>query len=110
MPNEWVVKYWPNDIDRWFKKLAKEQQKCAIKLIRMLEANGNKLKLPHSRQLGSKLSELRDRRFGLRIYYTYYKNHLIILLTAGDKSTQERDLKIAYARLDEIIKYGVDLL
>ena len=81
-----------------------------MKLIKLLKANGNQLKLPHSRSLGNKLSELRDKRFGYRIYYTYYENHLIILLAAGDKTTQERDIKMAYNRLGEIIKHGVDLL
>ncbi|HLB93855.1 MAG TPA: type II toxin-antitoxin system RelE/ParE family toxin [Candidatus Babeliales bacterium] len=109
MAIEWVIKYWPNDIERWLKKLTKEQQKAVIKLIELLRAN-NQLKLPHSRQLGNKLFELRDKRFGYRVYYMYYKDHLIILLAAGDKSTQDRDMKIAYSRLNEIVKYGVDFV
>ena len=67
----------------------------------MLEELGNELKLPHSRALGKGLFELRERQFGYRVYYCFKGNQLIILLTAGDKKTQEKDIKIAYKRLLE---------
>jgi hypothetical protein len=56
MADEWVVKYWPpdgkNDVERWFGKLTKEQQKSVTKIFLMLKISGNTLKLPHSRSLG----------------------------------------------------------
>jgi putative addiction module killer protein len=114
MTIEWVIKYWPpkgkNDIDRWFKKLTKEQQESVFKILTILKLNGNELKLPHSRSLGKKLFELREGRFGYRVYYMFYKGHIIVLLASGDKSTQQHDIKVARSRLAEIIENGEDLL
>lgn len=111
---KWLIKYWPllgkNDVERWFNKLTKEQKKIVVKMITSLRENGNELALPHSRSLGKKLFELREKRFGYRIYYMFYENHIIVLLTAGDKSTQEHDIKIARSRLSEVLKYGEELL
>lgn len=60
------------------------------------------MKLPHSKSLDSGLFELRERRYGYRIYYGFHENRLIILLTAGNKASQERDIKIARERLSSI--------
>lgn len=114
MATEWVIKYWPpkdkHDIDRWFKKLTKEQQKAIVKVLSMLKLGGNEVKLPHSRSLGKKLFELREGRFGYRIYYMFYKDRIIVLLASGDKSTQQNDINIARLRLAEVIEHGETLL
>ncbi len=114
MTNEWVVKYWPpegkSDVERWFKKLTKEQQKSVAKMLAILRLGGNDLKLPHSRSLGQKLFELREGRYGYRVYYMFYEARMIILLAAGDKSTQVNDIKIARLRLADVLKYGEKLL
>ena len=34
---------------------------------------------------------------GLRVYYTVKKNHVILLLAGGNKSTQQRDIEKAIA-------------
>lgn len=110
----WKVKYWPSDgksdVERWFNKLDKDQQKSVSKLITMLSMVGNELRLPHSRSLGQKLFELRDRRYDHRIYYMFYGDHIIVLLAAGGKSTQQHDIKLSRLRLSEILKHGDDLL
>ena len=67
----------------------------------MLEITGNVLRLPHSRALGQGLFELRESRYGLRIYYGFHGKHIIIVLAAGDKRTQEKDIKIARNRLSK---------
>ncbi|HEV2600826.1 MAG TPA: type II toxin-antitoxin system RelE/ParE family toxin [Candidatus Babeliales bacterium] len=114
MAIEWKIKYWPpkdkNDIERWFKKLTNEQQKSIVKVLTMLRIGGNEIKLPHSRSLGKKLFELREGRFGYRIYYMFYEEYIIVLLTAGDKTTQQNDIKTARTRLIEVTKYGRELL
>ncbi|MCK4607933.1 MAG: type II toxin-antitoxin system RelE/ParE family toxin [Gammaproteobacteria bacterium] len=71
------------------------QLKSAAKEVRLLELCGSQLKLPHSKSLGQWLFELRERRFGLRIYYCFELDKLIVLLNAGDKKTQSRDIKKA---------------
>jgi putative addiction module killer protein len=68
----------------------------------MLEASGNKLKLPHSKSLGKGLFELRERRYGYRIYYGFLGEFIIILLAVGDKKGQAKDISIARERLLEI--------
>ena len=106
MSLEWFIQYWPEqkDIERWFKKLSKEQTKSVGKELAILRRCGNELKLPHSRALGKKLFELRERRYGYRIYYTFHENQVIILLTAGDKTTQKNDIKIARDRLEILLR------
>ena len=73
--------------------------KAVAKEIKILEKTGNELKLPHSKPLGYGLFELRERRFGYRIYYGFINNNIIILVVAGNKKSQKSDIKIARERL-----------
>lgn len=103
---KWVIRYWTNEngkspIEKWLDKLTKEQFNSVAEELSILEELGNELKLPHSRALGKGLFELRERQFGYRVYYCFKGNQLIILLTAGDKKSQEKDIKTAYKRLLE---------
>jgi putative addiction module killer protein len=104
---KWIIEYWhdssgKSSIERWFDKLTNEQLKSVAKELKLLEVSGNELKLPHSRSLGKSLFELRERRFGYRIYYVFLNNQIILLLVAGDKSTQKNDIKIARDRLSNL--------
>lgn len=111
---KWKIKYWPpnskNDVEKWFNKLTKDQQKSVSKLLVMLELVGNELKLPHSRSLGKGLFELRERRHEYRVYYMFHEGRIIVLLAAGDKATQQSDIKTSRSRLSEVLKHGDDLL
>ncbi len=103
----WKVEYWAagrgtNPIEKWLDKLTKEQLKSVAKEITMLEQVGNELKLPHSRALGKGIFELRERRFGFRIYYGFRGEFFIILLAAGDKKSQEKDIATARKWLAEV--------
>ena len=103
---KWSIEYWTNEsgtspIKKWFYKLTIEQFESVSQELRILEELGNELKLPHSRALGKGLFELRERQFGYRVYYCFKGNRLIILLAAGDKKSQEKDIKTAYKRLLE---------
>ena len=64
---------------------------------------GNELRLPHSKSLGNGLFELRERNFGYRVYYTFCKQQVIVLLHSGDKNTQNKDIKLARERLIKLI-------
>lgn len=68
----------------------------------MLEQIGNELKLPHSKTLGKGLFELRKRRFSFRIYYGFKGEFIVIVLAAGDKKSQKKDIAIARKRLSEL--------
>jgi len=104
----WQIRYWGQSnispITKWFDKLSKKQFEYVKKEIALLKEIGNKLALPHSRALGKGLFELRERQFNLRIYYCFQENQIIILLVAGDKKSQSKDIKIAYERLTNLEK------
>lgn len=53
---------------------------------------GNKLSMPHRKNLGNNLYES---YYGLRVYYIFRGNKIILLLNGVDKSTQENDIKKA---------------
>ena len=100
----WKVDYWENaqgnsPVEKWLDKLTKDQFKAVYKLIEMLEEAGTDLKMPHSFPLGSGLFELRDSKYGYRIYYCFQGDRLIILLASGNKKSQERDISTARRRL-----------
>jgi putative addiction module killer protein len=104
---KWVMEFWSeknkiSPVERWLDQLEKEEAKSVSKELEFLELSGNKLKLPHSRALGKGLFELRERRFGFRIYYCFEGEYIIILLAAGNKKSQEKDIIIARKRLSEL--------
>lgn len=95
----WTIKYYfstngRSDVEAWFNKLTIEQAEAVGQEIAVLKKAGNKLQLPHSKPLGNKLFELRERKFGYRIYYTFKENKVIVLLVAGNKSSQDNLAKI----------------
>ena len=104
---KWVMEFWSEKtkigpVERWLGKLEKDEVKSISKELELLEISGNELKLPHSKALGKGLFELRERRFGFRVYYCFQGEYIIILLAAGDKKSQENDIKIARKRLSEL--------
>ncbi|MBX9839401.1 MAG: type II toxin-antitoxin system RelE/ParE family toxin [Silvanigrellaceae bacterium] len=76
--------------------------KAISKELVLLKKCGNKLRIPHSKPIDVGLFELREMRFGYRIYYTFDKGKIIVLIAAGDKSSQKRDIKIARERLSKL--------
>ena len=105
----WNIEYWvgksnKSSVEKWLDSLTQDQLKSVAKELKLLELCGNELKLPHSKSLGKSLFELRERRYGYRIYYIFYHNKIIILLGAGNKKTQQKDIKIARERLVKLTK------
>lgn len=91
------VKEWLAELQQ-FDELA---FKKVDKLFEILRHLGRDMGLPGCRNLGEGLFELRDmsRGPGFRIYCTWVDNVLVVLLTAGDKSSQDRDIETARRRL-----------
>lgn len=102
----WELRYWGaeknNPVENWLDGLNNEQAKCVSKELKLLARCGSNLRLPHSKSLGQGLFELREQRYGFRIYYGFMKNCVIMLVAGGNKSTQERDIKIARLRLESL--------
>jgi putative addiction module killer protein len=100
----WKVDFWTTGtgkgpVEKWLDKLTRDQFKSVAKQIEILAELGNELRFPRSRPLGDGLFELRERQFEFRIYYCFQGSKMIILLAAGDKSSQERDIATARKRL-----------
>ena len=106
----WKIEYWSSEesgaspIVRWLNKLTDEKLILISEELNWLAKFGNELSLPRSKALGKGLFELREREFGLRIYYGFHGKQIIILVAAGDKTSQDRDIKIARQRLLKIKK------
>ncbi len=96
--DKWKLEY-RQETESWLDKLTKDQLKSVAKELKLLELCGNELRLPHSKSLGNGLFELRERNYGYRIYYTFANNSKIVLLNAGNKSSQQRDIKNSRSRL-----------
>jgi putative addiction module killer protein len=102
---QWKIDYWSekdkkSPVEKWFDDLTDDQLEAVTKKVKLLEKLGNELKMPHSFPLKGGLFELREMHYGYRIYYGFKGKLLIILLTAGDKSSQTRDIRIARERLE----------
>jgi putative addiction module killer protein len=103
----WQIRYWEDGInehsvEHWLDQLTKEQLKSVAKELKLLERGGNSLRLPHSKTLGEGLFELRERAYGFRIYYSFMAGFVIVLLHSGNKHTQEKDIKLARKRLEQL--------
>jgi putative addiction module killer protein len=75
--------------DRWLKRLKDQRGRAKIlaRLDRLLEGNPGDV-----RQVGEGMTEMRiDFGPGYRVYYTRLGNNYVMLL-AGDKSSQRKDI------------------
>lgn len=99
----WKISYL-EAVEDWLNNLSHDQLKAVAKEVRLLELCGNQLKLPHSRSLGVGLFELRDRRFGIRLYYCFQAGGEILILCGGEKTGQDKDIKIARDLLKKIAR------
>lgn len=105
----WQIEYWnanksfQKTIEATWDELTAEQFKAVAKELKLLEICGNLLQLPHSKALGNSLFELRERKFGFRIYYTFLSHKIVVLLQTGTKATQKKDIKIARNRLADFL-------
>ncbi|MDE0051668.1 MAG: type II toxin-antitoxin system RelE/ParE family toxin [Rhodospirillales bacterium] len=94
-----------DDYDDWFRKLRDRQARARI-LIRI-----NRLALGNPgdvRPVGGGVSELRiDYGPGWRVYVRFVDGETAVLLTGGDKSTQQRDIERARALARALAK-GAD--
>ena len=73
---------WYNSLDNSVKA------QITKRILRISEGN-----FGDSKKLNAELSELRFKiGSGYRIYYTEFENYIVVLLSAGDKSSQQKDI------------------
>ncbi len=80
--------------DRWFARLRDRQAaaRVLVRINRLVAGNAGDV-----RPVGSGISELRiDHGPGYRVYYLREGDRLILLLTGGDKSSQDDDIRRAH--------------
>ena len=86
--------------DKWFSKLKESTVKTRILARLDRIENGN---FGDFKQISPSLFEL---RFffgaGLRIYYTIHNSKVVLLLTGGNKASQEKDIEKAAELLKEL--------
>lgn len=109
--SKWITKYWAekdgaSGISNWLDNLPLAQYKSITKKVLLLELCGNELKMPHSKSLKQGLFELREPSFGLRLYYCFRDNKLIILLQGGTKKSQVKDIQVARALMKKLDEKG----
>lgn len=105
-----VIRCWQDargrkPVKEWLADLRQHDRGGALavdRLLTKLAKAGRALALPDVRYLGDDLWELRDRATGpgYRVYYTWAGDSLVLLVVAGDKSTQERNIKQARSRIE----------
>lgn len=95
-----------SSVRKWLDSLTKDALKAVAKELELLRLSGNQLRLPHSRSLEGGLFELRERDYGFRMYYAFQAQKIIILLAAGNKDSQEKDIKIARKKLANLMTKG----
>ena len=86
--------------DKWFSRLRDNStEKRVLARLGRLE-NGN---FGDFKKISEGLFELRFfSGSGVRIYYTFYGDKVVLLLAGGDKSTQTKDIKKAQNLLSEL--------
>ena len=98
--SHWNVEMWEDDsghspVKEWLDGLSDEQVIGLSKTIKLLGECGNQLRMPHSKTLERGIFELRERRFGFRVYYCFRAGRVVVLLCGGDKDSQSKDIKTA---------------
>lgn len=95
MSSTWTVDVGP--VERWLSERSSDQKASIARRLLLLQALGDDLGMPNVRNLGGGLFELREMRFGFRIYFhiASHERKIIVALVAGDKSSQARDIKSA---------------
>ncbi|NBJ13691.1 type II toxin-antitoxin system RelE/ParE family toxin [Microvirga arsenatis] len=85
---------------KWMKDLQDQRavERIAQRIVRLESGLFGDVK-----PVGSGVSELRiDHGPGYRVYFTKQNNSVIVLLCAGDKGSQKRDIKSAIAMAEDL--------
>lgn len=96
------IHYFHTDIEAFLDSLEKGARAKVNRLIRLLSEKEYRLAMPYSRRLERDLYELRARSGqNIRVFYTFYKNQIVLLHIVSKKTQrlEKQDLATARARL-----------
>lgn len=88
-----------SEFAKWFRHLGAVEQAKATWELDLLMAAGAALGMPHVRDLGGGLRELRVRAGQQPRMYFVITGGVAVFLTYGRKDTQERDMRRARGRM-----------
>lgn len=101
MGDAWTVIVSPEVAD-WYRGLKPADRRLVDKMLDMLRALGNQLRMPHSKSLGDGLFELRfsiqQATIAKRITYTFQPQQRIITLTTFRKTKNNERQEVTRAR------------
>jgi putative addiction module killer protein len=103
----WVNANGQKPVAEWFKALSAKDKLYLAGLFRDLANDGPTSRPKVFKHLDGALWEIRDLRSpgpGFRVYFGFDGNLTVIVVAAGDKSSQARDIATAKERLKEIQK------
>jgi putative addiction module killer protein len=98
----WVGPNGEKPVAQWLKSLPERDRLHIGGLFRDLAFDGPSSRPKVFKHLEGSLWEIKDRRHpgpGLRIYFGYDGVQIVVVVCAGDKSTQDRDIELAKKRL-----------
>jgi putative addiction module killer protein len=98
----WVGPSGEKPVAQWLKSLVTKDRLYLGGLMRDLAYDGPSSRPKVFKHLEGSLWEIRDLRHpgpGLRVYFGYDGNTIVVVVAGGDKSTQQRDIDLAKKRL-----------
>jgi len=102
------IKFYHSDIEKFIKKLEKQTIAKVLRTLDLLENFGEDLKMPHSKNIGKGLHELRIRGVQeVRFIYTFQSGKIIIVLHGFTKKTQKipaKHIQLALERKSSLDK------
>lgn len=107
---KYKVVFWENErkekpVADWLRALSSEDRRYLGDIFYDLAMDGPHVRHKVFKHLEDALWEIRDLRkgAGYRIYFGFDGDVICIVVHAGDKGSQKRDIKLAKERLEKII-------
>ena len=101
----WVNESGQKPVAEWMKELPSKDKVYFAGLFRDLATDGPTSRPKAFKHLEGALWEVRDLRRpgpGYRVYFVFDGHSIVVVVAAGNKDSQERDINLAKQRLKEI--------
>lgn len=96
------IRFFDTQLEKFIHSLDESTTAKVLRTIDLLEMFGHNLTLPHSKKVHSQLFELRVRgKQEVRIFYTFYKNEVILLhgFVKKSKRLPKKEINTALQKL-----------
>jgi len=101
------IKIFDEPLEEFIESLEKLTIAKVLRTIDLLKLFGPRLEMPHAKRISKQLFELRIRgKQEVRIFYTFYKNKIILLQGFIKKSTKipKKEINNAFTKLKRLTK------